>query len=410
MIIIAAPGARLIGQRYFVAKDFPHNRFYHGLHQRYLRPLGQKEPTNSPQSGAVLLRSKMFRTRLTRIWPLILCLAAGCVDPSGEVRVGKPEESRLAVDGATSAGRHGRTRSFQFNYRFDVSGIEPGATVRIWMPVPTSSSDQQVTPLPHQLPAEPSFHVEPKYNNRILYLESIAPDHGELSLDIPYRVQRREVLALKSDAPDVDNQELTKGQSELFLRANEKVPIDGKPLDLLSSLNLSDNALELANQLYELVDQHVTYNKVGTGWGNGDVLWVCDSRHGNCTDFHSLFISLARSQGVPSRFEIGFPIPGDAERGDVGGYHCWAFFFTQKRGWVPVDISEADKHPSMKEYYFGSLTPDRVTFSTGRDIELLPKSENGPLNYFIYPHVEVDGTPLPRKQIALRFSYADIRE
>jgi len=311
---------------------------------------------------------------------------------------------------ASVAGPDDRTRSFRFNYRFDVSGIRPGASVRIWMPVPTSSADQQIVALPHQLPVEPSFHVEPKYSNRILYLESIVPASGELSFDVPYRVQRREVQALDSDASVVDDQELPAEQRELFLGANSKVPIDGKPLELLSNVVLSDDTRERAKQLYDVVDQHVSYDKVGMGWGNGDVLWVCESRTGNCTDFHSLFISLARSQGLPSRFEIGFPIPTDAAQGNIGGYHCWAFFFTEKLGWVPVDISEADKHPSMKEYYFGSLTPDRITFSTGRDIELNPKSASGPLNYFIYPHVEVDGISLPRQQIALKFSYAEVGE
>ncbi len=355
--------------------------------------------------------------RLTRIWPLILCIASGYSGESAAVpatqhtiSVSKQEEHCLAVDKMASAGPHRRSRLFQFHYRFDISDLEPGKTVRTWLPVPTSHSDQQVTPLRYQLPAEPSFHTEPKYGNRILYLEMVVPGSGELSLDVPYRVRRREVHALKLDDHDVDHQELPQRQRELFLQANARVPIDGKPLNLLSGLDLSDDTWELAGQLFKLVDQHLTYNKVGTGWGNGDVLWVCDSRYGNCTDFHSLFISLARSQGVPSRFEIGFPIPNDAEQGAVGGYHCWAFFFTQKRGWVPVDISEADKHPSMKEYYFGSLTQDRVTFSVGRDIELVPKSENGPLNYFIYPHVEVDGTPVSSKQIALKFSYADLRE
>jgi len=347
---------------------------------------------------------------MTPIWPLFLCITTGWGEPSAAVRDGKQEENRSAVDETTSAGPHGRTRSFEFHYRFDVSGLEPGKTVRIWLPVPTSNSDQQVVPLPYQLPTKPSFHTEPKFDNRILYLLTVAPDSGKLSLDVPYRIQRREVLASKLDAPDIDSRKLPKRQRELFLQANSKVPIDGKPLGLLSGLQLNDDPYELAHQLYELVGQHLTYSKEGTGWGNGDVLWVCDSRYGNCTDFHSLFISLARSQGVPSRFEIGFSIPSDAEQGAVGGYHCWAFFFTQKRGWVPVDISEADKRPSMKEYYFGSLTPDRATFSIGRDIELVPKSENGPLNFFIYPHVEVDGTPLTRKQIALKFSYADLRE
>ena len=36
----------------------------------------------------------------------------------------------------------------------------------------------------------------------------------------------------------------------------------------------------------------------------GDVLWVCDSRFGNCTDFHSLFISWARAKGLPQRAVI----------------------------------------------------------------------------------------------------------
>jgi transglutaminase-like putative cysteine protease len=331
----------------------------------------------------------MLENRLMLIWTLFLCLGTGCSDPPGEVRGSKLDARRVAVFEAKTVGRDGRTRTFKFNYRFDVSGIKPGAAVRVWMPVPTSSADQQITPLPHQLPAEATFHIEPKYDNRILYLEAQAPDGGKLSFDVPYRVQRREILALESDIPSMD-QQLAENEREVFLSANARVPIDGKPLELLSDLELSEDTRKRAKQLYEVVDRHVTYNKVGTGWGNGDVLWVCDSRTGNCTDFHSLFISLARSQGLPSRFEIGFPIPLDASQGDIGGYHCWAFFFTENRGWVPVDISEADKHPSMKEYYFGSLTPDRIAFSTGRDIDLMPKSNNGPLNYFIYPHVEVD--------------------
>ena len=138
------------------------------------------------------------------------------------------------------------------------------------------------------------------------------------------------------------------------------------------------------------------------------MLWVCDSRFGNCTDFHSLFISLARAKGLPARFEIGFPLPPQRGQGAIGGYHCWALFYTDQKGWVPVDISEADKHPDMKEYYFGNLTADRITFTTGRDIDLVPKQEGKSLNFFVYPYVEVDGTPLPKSQFDLAFSYRDV--
>ena len=68
------------------------------------------------------------------------------------------------------------------------------------------------------------------------------------------------------------------------------------------------------------------YSKEGKGWGRGDSDWACDSKFGNCTDFHSLFISLARSQKIPAKFEIGFPLPDKRGAGDIPGYHCWAKF------------------------------------------------------------------------------------
>ena len=93
--------------------------------------------------------------------------------------------------------------------------------------------------------------------------------------------------------------------------------------------------------------------------------------------------------------------------GRIGGYHCWAQFHTKDNGWVPVDISEADKAPTKKDYFFGRLNENRINFSTGRDIELVPKQTGTPLNYFVYPYVEVDGKPYPKEKIKLSFFYKD---
>ncbi len=118
-----------------------------------------------------------------------------------------------------------------------------------------------------------------------------------------------------------------------------------------------------------------------------------------------LFISLARAEGIPARFEIGFPVPSGTE-GTIPGYHCWAEFYVKGWGWVPVDISEAWKDPKKHDYFFGSLDANRVQFSVGRDLTLQPKQEGGPLNYFIYPYVEVDGKPF--EGIEKRFSYQEV--
>jgi transglutaminase-like putative cysteine protease len=192
-----------------------------------------------------------------------------------------------------------------------------------------------------------------------------------------------------------------------FLQADALVPVGGKALELIKGKELPADPEKTARVLYDVVNNHVRYSKEGTDWGRGDSEWVCASGYGNCTDFHSLFMSLARAEKIPAKFEIGFPLPEKRGAGEVPGYHCWAFFHPKGKGWVPVDISEANKNPKMKDYYFGNLTEDRVTFSTGRDLELTPKQEGEPLNYFVYPYVEVGGKVVPQEKIAKKFAFKD---
>ena len=172
---------------------------------------------------------------------------------------------------------------------------------------------------------------------------------------------------------------------------------------------LPKDAMAAARVLYDVVNGHMKYEKKGTEWGRGDAVWACESGFGNCSDFHSLFISLARSQKIPAKFEVGFPLPEKRGEGDVNGYHCWAKFRPSDKGWVGVDISEANKNPKMKDYYFGNLTEDRIAFSTGRDLTLVPLQKGKPLNFFIYPYVEVGDKVWPGDKIKNHFSYEDVR-
>lgn len=310
----------------------------------------------------------------------------------------------IAEETVESKNPQPRSREFLLNYGATLNNLPTGARVRVWLPVPRSSDHQTVKRLKSDLPAEGTTSTEPVYGNRILYFETAGPKSGKLAFTTSWQIRRAEVRGLSDGNPDV---KLTGLQRQRFLSANAKVPLKGRQLNLLDDLDLSREPLNLARSLYNRVDDHVRYDKSEPGYGNGDVLWVCDSRFGNCTDFHSLFISLARSKGLPARFEIGFPLPSERGNGKIGGYHCWALFHVDQQGWIPVDISEADKNPTMKDYYFGNLTENRVAFTTGRDINLVPRQSGPPLNYFVYPYVEVDGRIWPRKHIDLSFTYHD---
>ena len=160
--------------------------------------------------------------------------------------------------------------------------------------------------------------------------------------------------------------------------------------------------LEMARAIYNHVVATVKYDKTGKGWGNGDIYYACDARRGNCTDFHAIFIGYARAVGIPARFAIGFPLPADRGAGKIAGYHCWAEFYAKGIGWVPVDASEAAKNPAKREYFFGAHDENRVELSKGRDVILTPKQQAAPLNYFVYPYVELDG----RKYTSVDTSYS----
>jgi len=208
--------------------------------------------------------------------------------------------------------------------------------------------------------------------------------------------------------PRLQNASLDKKDSALYLSADKLVPITGVPAELAAQVSAGkDSQLAKARAIYDYVFANMSYDKSGTGWGHGDVLYACNAKKGNCTDFHSLFIAMARSQGIPARFEIGFSVPADKSSGEIAGYHCWAEFFNPQNGWVPVDISEAWKHPEKKDYFFGGHDADRIQFSMGRDLKLNPAQQGEPLNYFVYPYVEIDGKEYSLVDTAFSFADAD---
>ncbi len=307
-------------------------------------------------------------------------------------------------NGAADHTNHDSTRDFRFVYSGTIRGIPGGSTARVWIPIAQSDEHQEIISVKWQLPVEAAIFNEKVYGNRILYFEYATAEEADLPFSVEYRARRSEVAGLEA-ASDSKLDETTR---QRFLAADRLVPVDGKPLELMADVSRNEEPIEQARAIYNRVDDHMTYDKSRPGYGNGDSIWACESGIGNCTDFHSLFISMARGSGLPARFEMGFSLPEEAGSDQIGGYHCWASVFIEGKGWVPVDISEADKHPDLKHYYFGNLSVNRIGFTMGRDIDLEPAQEGPPLNYLIYPYVEIDGRPMTVLPADLEFQVTDV--
>jgi transglutaminase-like putative cysteine protease len=292
-----------------------------------------------------------------------------------------------------------KSRTFKFTYETTITGLKPGQEARVWLPAAQTTDDQEILKVHRAFPVDSDLNTEPRFGNQMFYLAPKADADGNIALRVDYTLRRKEVKG-ETDKRLPEDAE--------YLKPDRLAPPDGKHMKLIDGKKLPDDPMAKAKEFYDMVNGMMRYAKEGTEWGRGDVNWVCDSKFGNCTDFHSLFIALARSQKIPSRFEIGFGIPEKRGTGEVAGYHCWAKFKPEGKGWVPVDISEANKNPKMSDYFFGNLTENRVTFTTGRDLDLVPKQDGPRLNFFVYPNVEVDGKPFPADKVKRKFTYEDV--
>ena len=301
------------------------------------------------------------------------------------------------------------SRHFTFHYGFTVKEVPAGERLRIWFPAAHSDEYQEIRVISAtgDLPLKKTH--ESRFGNEIYYAEASKAKPGDLHFEVVYDVVRHEHLTLGLNHPRLENVSLSEKQRSQYLGPDKLVPITGRPAELAAQVTADKTSqLDKARAIYDYVFDNMRYDKTGTGWGHGDVLWACDSKRGNCTEFHSLFIAMARSQGIPARFEIGFPLPSDKQSSEIAGYHCWAEFFNPQNGWIPVDISEAWKHPEKKDYFFGAHDTNRVQLSVGRDLKLNPAQQGDPLNYFIYPYVEVTGKQYAN--IFFAFSFADTEQ
>jgi hypothetical protein len=297
-----------------------------------------------------------------------------------------------------------KSRHFVFDYSFTVRNTGPGKPLAVWFPIPQSDDFQKVSIISKSSDLPLVETREPEYGNRMFYAHTEKADKAEYRFSVKYdvvRYEHRAAVAARSQAPQKELQR--------FTEPDKLVPVTGRPAEIAAEqVKPGMSRLQEARALYDYTFANMKYDKSGNGWGHGDALWACDSKRGNCTDFHSLFISMARSQHIPAKFEIGFSLPEGQSSAEIPGYHCWAEFYTRERGWFPVDISEAWQHQDKKDYFFGAHDVNRVQFTVGRDLELSPKQHDQRLNYFVFPYVELDGAAYPN--VANAFSFSDVAE
>jgi transglutaminase-like putative cysteine protease len=132
-----------------------------------------------------------------------------------------------------------------------------------------------------------------------------------------------------------------------------------------------ENPYLLARKFYDYVIETFQYRLVGKGLLGAKAL--INNREGECGDYASMFIALARAKGIPARSVVGYWAISGVEQ-----THVWAEFYLEGIGWVPVDPTIGQQSASKQEYYFGNMDNQRVILEKGFSFPMDPPA---PDNY-----------------------------
>ena len=285
--------------------------------------------------------------------------------------------------GAAKAQTPWSPQAFAITYggRIELNA-EEGQNVKVWLPLASDRDGQKILKREIHIPYDFEVTRDPVHENEMAFFEVPSPAPSAIEFTIDY------VAEVSQDEFYRRNEEQS---AEKYLTPSRLMVIDEEVEKRVKAATMGRNSvLQKARAIFDDVLGHMSYDKSMPGWGHGDTLRACLLGKGNCTDFHSLFISMSLASHIPSRFKIGLPIPDESE-GSISGYHCWAEFYDPRSGWQPVDVSESWKHPELTNAYFARFSTNKFLLSVGRDLILVPRQSDAPVNIFFNPYVEIDG-------------------
>lgn len=300
------------------------------------------------------------------------------------------------------------SRSFVFDYQVKI--FPHDGELALWLPAPRTDAYQRILSTRVSSPVLYSSAQDPVHRNRILHV--VLPGSAE-ECDVAVRYEIERSVRQAPSTPDSSTDLESETNLARYLEPDSRVPIDGPVVeDAVRAVSRDASPRDRARQIFDNLLATLAYDSAGCTPDRahelGDLAIACDIKRGTCTEFHGLFVAQARALGIPARFAFGFNVPKKPE-GQIAGYHCWSEVFLPGIGWFAVDVSEAWKRadPGERNFYFGNLDANRVQFTTGRDISLMPQQRTGPVDRFIFPLAELDGQAV---DVGLKFSFADVAQ
>jgi hypothetical protein len=262
-----------------------------------------------------------------------------------------------------------------FTITLKPDAVPAGETVKCWMPFPRESEPRQKNV---ELVAvnDENFEIAGNQNlQRSLYIEKIAvagePVIFEYSATFEIAAQYQKIDTAKLKPYDVN--------SDLYRQFTSERPphivFSDEITRLADSLtNGLTNPFEKTRAIFYWIDQNIPWASA-LEYSIMECIpeYVLQSRHGDCGMKTLLFMSMARSLGIPCKWQSGWMLhPGEIN------LHDWCEVYYEGVGWVPVDQSfglQDSDVLEIKEFYLSGIDEYRLIINDDFGSEFDPSKK-----------------------------------
>lgn len=342
---------------------------------------------------------------------LLGVLTIGCsqAPESTNKEVAMPRAEKSAKEITVDPGKYfsseqakPKEKRAELNLSASVENFTGAKDIKMWIPCPKTTEYQAVSDVKVDGNFAKQGFYKDKDGNKILYAEWRSPQ-DKPNLSLTFKVARKEIN--RKNFPSKEKTAIPADIKEKYLSAIGLVVTDGEPKKIAEEITKGKKPIfSKAEAIYDYIVENYKRDDMIKGCGRGDVCQLVVTKQGKCADISSVFVSFARSVGVPAREIFGIRTKSEPEGNITDAYHCRAEFYMPGYGWVPVDPSDVLKkmlkenlsldNPKIKEardYFFGAQNETYIDLSSGRDLMLNPPQKAGRLNYFMYPYCEING-------------------
>lgn len=304
--------------------------------------------------------------------------------------------------------------SGRLNLTLTPSVGEGASIVDLWVPYPMSDEFQTIS----------DMSVTGNYDTSAVYRD---PGSGAVYLYATWKnaTSPRCEMSFHVAHKDRRNPHLKDSGKEYpelvlpYLVATEFIPANDPEMKQIAEKAVKDKkgTLAKARAIYDWVVENTFRDPEVKACGLGlpvRTIKQCKGG-GKCADLSAVFVTLARAAGVPARDVYGLRLASPKDGDVTSGFHCWAEFYLPGTGWVMVDPADVRKMMLVHKLELKDADDWRTFFWGGDNLfrVVLEKNSRGvalnglkqPINYFMYPAAQVDGSLLDYFDAAA-FTYA----